>query len=289
MIDKEALNFLESRLVAASNPQVKGLNVPGDTPYLVLPDGVVPQSLEKFLASPVRYRGTFTTRRISDFVKYIQMNMETVPAKAGLFIDPDAMTGEAILDLGLPGSPGWCEHTAILTPKELPAYAALTSRNLKEFSQLEFIDFIADWETQLRFFTEEDLFDHGDVVKAVRNISVQAKQGADTTVGNFKAERSTMEAIDIQSKDGMRLPEGFIFSCRPYDELSFRKFTCRLRGVVDSTRNTAKLFYRITELDITKLLMADEFLKNLEYQLQKKDLSSLCNGAHIGTFKKGSR
>lgn len=287
MISKEALQFLQDQFVAACRPTP----FVEKTPFLVLPDGVSMQSMEKFLEHPVRFRGTFKTRRISDFVGYMRSHNEAASSTA-LFVDPDTIQAIAMLDLGDSELPGWGEHRAELKLAETPAYAALVNRSTTEMkthelSQLQFIDFIADWAGHLEFFTGAEIHQNSAVIAAVRSISVQAKASTDNVVRNYGAERSTMEAIDISAKDGQKLPEGFMFTCKPYDEFRARTFNCQLRAVTDSTKGTAKLFYRITALDAFKLEIADEFLERINSRLTDERLTDLANSARIGMFAKG--
>lgn len=300
MLTKEALEFIRGLAVAASNPAVHGFEEPGEIPYAFLPQGVSAESLEHLQPAPSRFRGEFTTRRISDFCSYIADNHgkrdAAHPPASGdtrVFIDPDEIKATAIFGLGTQDAPGWGAHSAVLEPKETAPYAALkhganTNENRRSFSQLDFVDFIGDWLKHLQFYDESEApIDIALATKLVRTLTAKAENKAEQSVGHHSEHRSEMERIEVQSREGQSLPAGFHFTCNPYDELPERTFNCVLRSVVD-TSNRVKLLYRIVGLEAAKLEIANEFLAKVRGDLVGKELSTLGESARIGKFKKGA-
>lgn len=287
MFSLEALQFLQSQMIAASNPVV----TPEHMPYMVLPNTTSIQSMESYLKNPVRFRGTFRTRRVADFVGYVDDQSNVSSPDPAVFIDPEKIEAVAIFGLGDEMEPGWGEHSAVLAPKMMPAYAALLAmaydpvqKKGHEFNQLDFIDFIGDWKDCFTAWedTEEKSLDRPTVIHAIRNIQVQAKQEAGSSVTNFSGSRTAMESIDVQGQHGRTLPESFTFTCKPYEEFTAREFECVLRAVIDTNRNTAKLVYRITALDSIKLEIADEFLALIQEAVKAAGIDDV--SLRIGTF-----
>lgn len=291
MLTIEALKHLEQRAVASAHPEIQDC---GGIPYLVLPDGVRAESLERFCEAPTRFRGTFKTRRTSDFVAYVIANLSDDGLHTPIFVDPDTMQAHAIFGLGHESRPGWGEHSAALVLQEDPAYSALlkrqsTDENPRAFSQLQFLDFIADWRKDLLFFIEGDEvapLDHAAVVKSVRSLSVETRSDEDSTVGNFNAARTTMESVDIRARSGSILPGRFEFHCKPYDEFDERRIECQLRSSVTASDKTVRLMYRIMGLERLRLAIADEFVTRLSSGFKSAG-SQAGYDIRIGTFTKG--
>lgn len=296
MLTKEALEFIRGLAVASANPDLRGQDVPGEIPYVFLPTGVSSESMEHYQAAPSRFRGEFTTRRISDFGAYVKDNH--VAGKAGetgdtrVFIDPDDFKAVAIFGLGTHSTPGWGSHVANLEPRMMAAYASLlhhsnTNENRRAFAQLDFVDFIADWQKHLQFYDEEEApIDIPLATKLVRTLSATAEKKSEHAVGDYSERLSEMERIEVKSREGQSLPAGFKFTCVPYEELPERTFNCVLRSVVD-TNNRVKLLYRVVGHETAKLEIADEFLAKVRGELAGRGLAELGESARIGKFKQG--
>lgn len=297
MLTKEALEFIRNMAVASANPALRFDGEPGEIPHVFLPQGVSAESLEHLQAAPSRFRGEFTTRRISDFGAYVkdhhgEHDAAHPPVTAGtrVFIDPDEIKAVAIFGLGTQNAPGWGSHIAGLAPQTMAPYAALlqganTNENRRSFSQLDFIDFIGDWQKHLQFYDEgEAPIDIPLATKLVRTVTAKSESKSEQSIGNYNEHRSDMEAIEVKSKEGLSLPAGFRFSCVPYEELPERSFNCVLRSFVDQNQRV-KLLYRIVALETAKLEIAGEFLAKVRGELIGRGLAALGDGARIGKFK----
>lgn len=294
MLTKEALEFIQKLSVASANPVLQFDGEPGEIPYVFLPQGVSAASLEHLQAVPSRFRGEFTTRRVSDFGAYVKDNVRAdallAAGEVRVFIDPDDIEAVAIFGLGTQGAPGWGSHRANLVPQTMAPYSALleganTNENRRSFSQLDFIDFISDWQRHLQFYDESEApIDIPLATKLVRTVTAKSESKSEQSIGNYSEHRSDMEAIEVKSKEGLSLPAGFHFACTPYEELPERTFNCVLRSVVDQNQRV-KLLYRIVGLETAKLEIAGEFLVKVRGELTGRGLASVGEGARIGKFK----
>ena len=291
MLSIEALKHLEANAVGASKTEVRDM---GGVPFIVVPEGLRAESVERFSDTPARFRGTFKTRRISDFVGYIKSHHSEKAPQVGIFIDPENTEAHALFDLGRHAAPGWADHVAHLAPKATPAYAALLSHAAqgggtgKAFTQEQFQDFISDWKDELQFFDSAGVsMEFASVMKAVSRLHVTTQEKSESEIGNYNVQRSDLESIGISAGNGLQLPALMHFSCQPYDEMDVRDFACVLRARPAVDKRSATLVYRVISLEVTKGLIADEFLELICDELREKELDALADSARIGTFAKG--
>lgn len=213
--------------------------------------------LERFAAAPERFRGVFSTRLLEEFVAYV--NAAGTEA-SGVFVDADNGTAQAVLDLGDAAAPLWREHGANLDLKRTPEYDALLRFEGRDFDQLAFVDFVEDYPDCFRFV---EAFDSGEtlpvptVLAAVRRLTVNSQGQATTEVGDFSAQHSSTDLIEIKAQ-GAPLPGGFEFTCRPYDGFKTAVFRCRLRALMGGKAPLLK--YRILGLNQAKEAIALEFV-----------------------------
>ncbi|SDF69007.1 Uncharacterized conserved protein YfdQ, DUF2303 family [Onishia taeanensis] len=244
-----------------------------DVPTMLVPQGYSLESLEKYEATPSRFRGTYVTQSITDYAAYINTQ-----AAAQVFVDTDDMDAMAYFDLGSADQPGHGEHRARLKLEKTAPYAACLQAHGTAFGQKDLAHFIEDWHHAI---TGEDSNGQEMTAKqlanAVRRIEVKATSERTHEEGDWNTKRSGLDALDASA--GQATPAFIRFHCLPYEGLSVRSFELRVSILTDDTKPKIKL--RIIGLEGIQEEMATEFKQVLEGQLLEHATLLL------GNFSKG--
>ncbi len=265
-MDATAINAIRDLATAAITNDYSAVG--GLAPTALLPDGYELKALEQYQPQPDRFRGTFATRIIGEFIAYINDHADS---HSSVFIDPVFMTADAILDMGDKDDPHWGQHEASLTLKGLPEFGTLVANNERFLTQQGFIDFAEDWEVNLRFFDEvHNVMDFKQAINAIRRITVSATSSQDSEVNQFNRQHSSMDAIEVSSKNAV-LPTGFTFSFVPYDGFDRAEFVCQLRPVTNN--KVPELKYRIVGLDNEINRLAEQFKTILHKAITADEIS----------------
>lgn len=253
-MDKTAIEAISAQ--AAAQLAQKEI-VDRDIAAVVIPNGYELKSLEPLGNEPTHFRGQFNTTVLSQFIGYIDQNGT---AHSGVFIDQEAMSAKAIIDMGNPESPEWGKHKAIATLKRTTAYAALIKYSDERLDQQTFIDFAEDWQDNIAFYfgdnSTADAAQFKEHIKLLRKLKTTAKATSETEVGNFSANRSALESIEITA-GSEQPPTGFVFKVIPHDGFEAVAFDCQLRAMPDE--KAVKLKYRITQLAQHQETIAEQF------------------------------
>jgi uncharacterized protein YfdQ (DUF2303 family) len=245
------------------------------TPSIALPNDYKLINLEQFSHAPARFRCTFNTTLIEEFIAYVNNNGTSA---SGIFVNPIDATAHAIIDLGDHDKPKWGDHLACLNLKKLPEFAKLLDTQDKKLTQQELIDFAEDWQGNIQFIDEKNIdLDFRASINAIRRLTVNATQNNESTVGNFNASQSSMDAIEVKSA-GATPPYGFIFLCQPYESFGTVTLICQLRALTDG--KTVTLKYRITALEKTINNLGQEFKELLKKAITVDEVSF-----YTGTMK----
>lgn len=253
-MDHQAIEKIEALVHAAT------IGNPGTfEPTMLVPEGYKLQSLEAFMDSPTRFRGSFTTSSIEDYGNYVNAEDE-----ARVFVDVDAMRAKAFFDLGNPATPGHGDHTASLRLEKTSAFEACLSANGSSFAQKELAHWIEDWHHCITGIDSngEDLTAK-QLANAVRKIEIKATSERTHEDGDWNTKRSGMDALDANT--GASTPDIIRFHCLPYEGLSHRTFEMRVSILTDDTKPRLKL--RIIGLETAQEEMAKEFKQVLEGEL----------------------
>lgn len=223
MFDATAIEKLSEAeaISAAASATEAGLH----TGLVALPSDFTVHDLEKHQEHRRRARGVMGTSVIADFATYVLQHKEE---GATVFIDPDAMTATAVLNLGAPDAPGHADNTAKLGLKRTAAYAAL--RNIATgagHKQTTIAEFFEDWPGELEFFREEEgRIAAPKAIAAVRKVTIEALRKLESTEQSLSASKSTFEAVTASSSEP--IPTTIYFNCVPYADLTARTFVMRL-------------------------------------------------------------
>lgn len=242
----------ETTQATAAHETLQRLN---GVPALVLPKTHEVKDVEHLQLHRSRFRGSFRTTSVGDFMSYFEDNAEQ--HCSGLYVQPESMTAKAIFNLYTEEEhqPGHGDHTATLNLVETAAYKALQQIDGKQLSQKTLAEWMEDWRENIIAQTDigEDLPIAG-AINAIRKITIEAMAKRDTEVRSFGASKSSMESIEAKSDNA--LPAFINFKCYPYKDLPERTFVLRL-SILTGEREP-KLVARIIKLEDHQESMAEE-------------------------------
>jgi uncharacterized protein YfdQ (DUF2303 family) len=118
-----------------------------EVPFVLVPNGTNIQSLELFMAAPVRKRGSLTFSDVQSFIHYV--NKHKVEGSTALFAT--VMEHGAVLSAvfdhhssGAEGSPGWRAHTARYATQPTVEWKRWTAANKVQMGQKQFAEFLEE-------------------------------------------------------------------------------------------------------------------------------------------------
>ena len=268
-MDESAIKLIQETAIGAYNGKQERMPVG----TIALPNNYEVVDLERYQPGRRRFRGTFTTNLLADFIAYVKANAGGASGDdlAESYVDANDMAATTIFNLVNDGDPGHADWQAKLALDKTAAYSALLGINGRPLDQQQLIDFLEDWGSAIA--VEGGL---GNAVAAIRQIQITQKREAESTVGNFAATGSVLDEVEAKSKQG--LPAYLQFNTAPYLGLSERTFTLQLRILTGSDK--PKLTLRINELEKARESIATEFKEVLFRELAEADLK-----IYIGSFK----
>ena len=266
-MDQSAIKQITDNAIAASKVSDKT-----NIPTVAIPDNMSVVSLEKYMDSPSRFRGIYSTDSLPDFASYTK---ENAPCKC--FVDASTMSVSSIFDLGSIDAPGHGEHSATLTLQDTAPYTAMLNMNGRKNGQRAMADWLEDWRNYLTAENQDgEEVDIKKAVAAIRRITIEASRNSEHEDKTMGASRSTLESVEAKSEHG--LPAGFTFSCKPCKDLKQRDFYMQLSIL---TTDEPQLVLRISQLENLKEEIVEEFK---ELVIQKVDSDEV--DTYIGEFTK---
>ena len=233
--------------------------VPDGIDAIALPQHYTLVDLEKQRPGRRRFRGSLATADLENFAEYVKVHGAALQGiKPAGFINADELSAKVFFNLQTTDGPGHADHTATLKLKPTAAYTALLAINGDRNDQRDLVDWLEDWSHALQPFAGNGEAYEGSLAKAVSAIRVmklKEVKESETTVGDFRGTRSTME--DVEASSRVELPAGFYFTCQPYLGLPSRAFKLRL-SVLTSAREPT-LVLRIVQLEAEQEAIAKDF------------------------------
>jgi uncharacterized protein YfdQ (DUF2303 family) len=276
MFDKATLTALQEGESISS--AFKAISVCEDTKNMVaLPSDYKLHDLEYYLPNRRRARGGMDTPNLASFSEYVTGTAED---GATVFIDQNAMTATAVLNLGTPDAPGHTDNTATLKPEKTAAYKALLQHaNGSGLSQKVVAEFLEDWAVNCACFgSDAGSIKTAQAVAAVRKITIDSMRKIESEEQSLGASKSAFESVQASSKEP--LPALIIFTCQPYGDLSPREFALRL-GVLTGDA-VPKVNLRISKFEEHQEKMAEELASKIEAQFDGGI------SVRVGTYRRGS-
>ena len=229
-------------------------------PVAALPDHFSICSLEKYLPTPVRFRGRFQTSSLAEFVNYSEANSSD---QSRVFVSDDGSTAECIFDLGSPDSPGNCEHSASLGLKKTAPFKALEQINGLANDQRDWAEWIEDMRDYITLPGDTTGGSISNLVTKVRNIKIDQKRESGSEVGDYSAAQSAIESIAAKSAHG-ELPPLLIFTCEPYYELPHQAYKLRMSMLP----RHGEVKFKVSVISLEEC--EEETAKNFESELYSK-------------------
>jgi len=264
----EALSWIAEHSTAHNENLLTALKfplAPGAVPVVALPDDLTLHNLEKFLPAPSRFKGIFCTNYIHQFVAYW-----AAQGGAVTFVNSEAMSAKSVFDLGDKEHPGHGEHAATLKLETTAPYDAMLKLHGSTFTQRGLAEWLEQWRGYLvpmasvHDAPESMGVEIAAAIAAVKTIDIKETFNKGASVGNFSADKSTLEQIEITSK--LVLPVAFVFECEPYAELKTRRFIFRL---TITNSDQPKLTLQPINHEIIVEAMALEFADRLAADLRE--------------------
>ncbi|MEK2607827.1 DUF2303 family protein [Pseudomonas shirazensis] len=247
-LTKEALELIQETTIAAA-----GRDLPALGPVVVVPQNFNVVDLERYQEGRNRFRGTYSTHSLADFGAYV---VERSSPNARGFIDQDAMSCIVLFNIGTPDEPGHADDRAVLRLKASAAFAAVQAVCGQSLAQKAMSDWIEDWNKHLTASDENAVnMSIAKAIAAVRTITVKASSESDHAVGETRASRSTMDAIEASSKE--TLPAWLDFKVFPFEGLGEQVIRLRVSIITGGSQPVLKL--RWIGEDAQREAIAQEF------------------------------
>lgn len=224
MFDKSAIDAIQ---MAQATKSASGSLASGGVNHgvVALPQDFKVHDLERFLDSPRRRLAVFETESVASFATYVRTNKE---AGAIVLVNTDSMSAKAILDFGPSEIPGHRDNKAHLAMSKTPEYYALCLLGAeRSVGQASFSEFMEDQRDCMEFFNDENKIQFKAALNAIRKMTIESVNRAESEVSDLGASRSAFESVNVNDFSG-QIPKVVYFKCRPYAELEERLFVCRL-------------------------------------------------------------
>lgn len=266
-MQQETLQELRRMIIAS-------LDTDCEHPVAMLPGDMKLHSLEPYQVLRYRFRGKLSTSSFDDFVEYC-----TKQGDGDCFIDAEKMRATAIFDLGNLNAPGHACHRASLSMRQTAPFMELLRVNGIALPQKRFAEWLEEWAPHLTIFDgtgeEAQMLSLIKAISAVRDVTIAARQEANSTEGDFKSTRSRFAEVEARTREAT--PALIHFRCEPYHGLEDREFSLRISIVTDDDKPAFKL--RALQMEAQEESMAQEFQDKLRGDLEGSEITTF-----IGTF-----
>lgn len=277
MFPVETLELIQQTALRAADANV--LLTP--KPTLLLAEGIKLQDIEHLDHGRCRFRGTFATTSVADFIQNVSHRAsepQTPGVRPAVFIDAVPMKAKAFYNLGNVNAPGHGDDTAQLTLVPSALFKAINDINGRAKSQRELAEFIEDWRHAITVIGEhEDTMATAMAVHAIRNITVKEKAETGNSEGHLKATKTRLEQIEAES-DVCALPAFIkVYVEQPYTGLAPVDVTLRLSMNGGSDTKPALTLRIVREGELIEAI-AQDFKRVLLNGLEDKA------ALYVGTF-----
>lgn len=260
MFDKDAIKELSHAVGIDQAAQAVATGLQANRGTVALPNDFKVHSLESRMPTRLRSRGNMLTTSIGDFARYAKDHAEE---GATVFVDADAMTAEAVLNLGTSQHPGHCDNTAELKLRKTAEFTALLyTADGRSTGQQAMVEFFEDWISCVEFYADEEggqMLKPGAALGALRKLTIDTARKVESTENSLSASVSAFESVKASADTP--IPTTIYFHCIPYQGLERRTFVLRLSVLTTNEKPTLAL--RIRNLGQHQDEMAAEFAAKL--------------------------
>jgi uncharacterized protein YfdQ (DUF2303 family) len=219
MIDKQAIEALQmSEAISAANTNVAA------SFFTALPSDFKLHDLEKHQSFRRRAIGVMKTNTLPSFAEYVGTHAEP---GATVFVNAQAMSATAVLNLGDPDEPGQADNLAVLEARRTAAFQAMLAvAGGNAHSQQVIAEFLEDWPSMVSCYNDEGAIPAAKAIAAIRKVTIEAMRKMESVEKQHAASRSAFESIQASSTEP--LPTLVYFETVPYHGLASRLFVLRL-------------------------------------------------------------
>lgn len=200
----------------------------GDVPFILAQDGVKVESVEGFMANPVRKRVVVDIKDAASFIAYVKRFSDT---NSLVFANIGDRTITAVLDYheAGDGKPRWGGHRAQLTCLLTEDWKRWTAANKKPQNQMEFAQFLEDNLPNIA--APAGAF----VLEVVKNLEAKkaVKFESSVRLDNGQHQLTYEETIVGQSKGHIDIPQTFTLGIQPFEGAGLYQLEARLRYRID--------------------------------------------------------
>lgn len=183
-------------------------------------------SLEKHLDAPLRPRGTANLHDPADFTEYV--NRLATPAYTTVWADPDAGRLVAVFDDHADyEDPGWRSHTATLTLKADPDWAAWLAMDNKPGGQARFAEHIENLAHTVIDPDAATMLELARTFDAKRNVNFRSGVRLDS--GDVQLTYEEVTKAKAGEKGELEIPSAFTIRVAPFLGVPAADISARLR------------------------------------------------------------
>lgn len=195
----------------------------GEGRYAVVPEGYETEDLEKYLAAPLRARGTVTAHTVPTFTDYFN-RFKT--AESAIFADQDKARVVGVLDYHGPGKPAFREHSVAYTAPKSKEWQTWRAADGKKMQQADFAVFIENNVIDIRQPTGADVLEVSRSLQATKNVTFNSA----IRLADGSQQLTYSETVDGSTKqNNVKVPETFILGVPVYFGGILYEVTARLR------------------------------------------------------------
>jgi uncharacterized protein YfdQ (DUF2303 family) len=207
---------------------------------VVVPDGSehITLSLEAYLHSPARLRGTTRLHDADSFTDFVRSY--EVPASR-VYADQENATLCAVFNDATTGNPGWADHRAVLRMKHTPEWLHWADKDGSLLPQASFAEHIEDGLDEIRVPEPAEMLELAQTFHA--NTGVAFKSSSILSSGERQLVYEESTTTKAGTKGQITVPREIELAIRPYEGSDLYKVVARFRH--RASGGDLKLGYRL--------------------------------------------
>lgn len=248
----------------------------------LVPNDFKLQSLEQYLPTPSRKKGSFTTGLIESFKSYCTQELsESEDSHAACFINDERLSAKAFFDVGTMNNPEHCENSASFKLELTQEYIAITQQNNQQLQQLDFTYWLEDYRPYIDSMLDStgEPIDFKKAIHALRKITFTAQTESNHNEEHLASEQSGFTRIEAKSGAEQNLPVFIHFKCQPSPDLE--EITIKARIIPQNTQKGVQIKLQLIQFEKMKQDLAISFKDMIQENLKELDMET-----YIGIYQK---
>lgn len=198
----------------------------GGVPYLLVPEGVTPQSFEWALTNPVRKRAVVALRDAASFTAYVNAFKD---AGSMVFASLPERTLTAVLDYheAGAGSARWGQHRAVMACQLTEDWKRWIAQNKKALGQVEFAQFLEDNLPNIAAPAGAVILDIAKTLQAKKAVNFSSSVRLENGETQFVYEETI--AGSAGQKGHLEVPSSFTLGIEPFEGAGLYAMEARFR------------------------------------------------------------